>query len=125
MSAASSRHDLDSPWKDVLDRYFPAFLELLFPEIHAAIDWQVRIQHLDSELRRLLRAARTGGRRVDKLVRVTRRDGQPLLVLIHVEIQSQVDSGFAQRMFTYHYKILDRYAEPVVSLAVLADARPS
>jgi hypothetical protein len=125
MSPASSRTDLDSPWKDVLDRYFPAFLELLFPDIHAAIDWQVRTQHLDSELRRLLRAARTGGRRVDKLVRVTHRDGQPLLVLVHVEIQSQVDPDFPKRMFTYHYKILDRYAEPVVSLAVLADARSS
>jgi hypothetical protein len=125
MSAASSRTDLDSPWKDVLDRYFPAFLQLLFPDIHAAIDWRARAQHLDSELRRLLRAARTGGRRVDKLVRVSRCDGQPLLVLIHVEVQSQADPGFAQRMFTYHYKILDRYAEPVVSLAVLADARAS
>ncbi len=123
MKDAAERADLDTPWKDVLDRYFPAFLELLFPAIHAAVDWRAPVQHLDADLRRLLRGARTGGRRVDKLVRAARRDGEPLMVLIHVEIQSQVEADFAGRMFTYHYRILDRYAAPVASLAVLADPR--
>ncbi|WP_295390063.1 hypothetical protein [uncultured Thiodictyon sp.] len=36
-AAASS--DRDSPWKEALERYFPDFLALLFPHIHAEIDW--------------------------------------------------------------------------------------
>jgi hypothetical protein len=31
--------DYDSPWKEALDLSFEAFLALLFPEVHAQIDW--------------------------------------------------------------------------------------
>ena len=44
-------------------------------------------------------------------------------VLIHIEVQSQEESDFAQRMFVYHYRIYDRYKRTVVSLAVLGDER--
>jgi hypothetical protein len=30
--------DFDSPWKQVLDRYFKAFLAFFFPAAHADID---------------------------------------------------------------------------------------
>jgi len=30
--------DYDSPWKDVLERYFPAFLSFFFPDIYADVD---------------------------------------------------------------------------------------
>ena len=30
--------DFDSPWKEALDRYFEAFLSLLFPDVHGQID---------------------------------------------------------------------------------------
>jgi hypothetical protein len=42
-------------------------------------------------------------------------------VLIHVEVQGEAETAFAERMYTYHYKIRDRYQVPVASLAVLAD----
>lgn len=42
-------------------------------------------------------------------------------VLIHVEVQGDPESAFAERMFTYNYKIRDIYQVPVASLAVLAD----
>ena len=31
--------DYDSPWKTVLERYFPDFLLFFFPAAHAGIDW--------------------------------------------------------------------------------------
>ncbi|WP_242518946.1 hypothetical protein [Halochromatium roseum] len=40
---------------------------------------------------------------------------------IHVEVQGEPETAFAERMYTYHYKIRDRYQVPVASLAVLAD----
>ena len=31
--------EFDSPWKDILERYFPAFLEMFYTTLHAQIDW--------------------------------------------------------------------------------------
>ncbi len=42
-----------------------------------------------------------------------------------MEVQSQEDSKFAERMFVYHYRIFDYYQKRVMSLAVLGDERHS
>jgi hypothetical protein len=42
-----------------------------------------------------------------------------------VEIQSQAQAVFAERMYVYNNRIFDRYRRRVVSLAILADERPS
>jgi hypothetical protein len=31
--------DYDSPWKEMLDGYFPAFMAFFFPAAAAEIDW--------------------------------------------------------------------------------------
>jgi len=58
-------------------------------------------------------------------VQVVRRDGTPAWVLIHVEVQSQRETSFPERMFLYHARIFDRERLPVVSLAVLGDDDPA
>ena len=63
-------------------------------------------------------------RLADKLFRVWRLDGEEAWVLIHVEIQNQVDEEFAERMYVYNYRLYDRFRRPIVSLAVLGDERP-
>jgi hypothetical protein len=62
---------------------------------------------------------------VDKLVKVWRKNGREVWVLIHVEVQTQRERGFARRMYVYNYRIFDRYNRRVVSLAVLADDQPN
>jgi len=52
---------------------------------------------------------------------VVRRDGNATWLLIHIEIQSQYDRDFPERMFCYHARTYDRDRRLVVSLAVLAD----
>lgn len=42
-------------------------------------------------------------------------------VLIHLEVQGQYDRQFAERMYTYNYRLYDRHKQRVISLAVLAD----
>lgn len=42
-----------------------------------------------------------------------------------MEIQSQAQAVFAERMYVYNNRIFDRYRRRVVSLAILADERPS
>lgn len=69
-------------------------------------------------------AERRGKRHVDKLIEVVRLDGATALVLIHIEVQSQQDETFAERMFCYYARLFDRYRQPIVSLAVLGDDNP-
>ncbi len=113
--------DFDSPWKDALDTYFEPFLLLLFPGIHARIDWSRGHESLDKEFQQVVREADVGRRYVDKLVKVWTKEGQERWVLIHVEVQTAREAEFPERMYVYNYRIFDRYNKPVASLAVLAD----
>lgn len=115
--------DFDTPWKEALEEYLTDFLALCFPDIHAGIDWMRPPVFRDAELRQALREGEIGTRLADKLVQVWLLDGSEAWVLIHIEVQSQDEGGFAKRMFTYYYRILDHFDHEVVSLAVLADER--
>lgn len=116
--------DHDTPWKDALTRYFPEFMAFYFPQAANRIDWAHGYTFLDQELAQVVRDAELGKRLVDKLVRVTTPGGAEQWVYIHVEVQGRHDSDFAERLFTYNYRLYDRYRRPVASLAVLADDRP-
>lgn len=44
-------------------------------------------------------------------------------MLVHVEVQSQQETQFAERMFVYNYRLFDRYNRRVASFAILGDNR--
>lgn len=113
--------DYDSPWKIAIDDYLPEFIQFYYPDIYDNIDWALGYEALDNEFQSIVRDADVGKHRADKLVQVTRLDGTKRFVYIHIEVQSQKDDDFEQRMFTYHYRIYDKYGQHPVSLAVLAD----
>jgi hypothetical protein len=115
--------DYDSPWKEALTRYFPEFLDFYFPLAYQAIDWTQPHTFLDQELAQIVRDGEIGKRRIDRLVQVTTLTSEIEWVYIHIEVQSQVDSDFTERLFTYNYRLYDRYHRPVATLAVLADER--
>jgi len=115
---------LDSPWKEALERYFEPFLAFFFPTAHAGIDWSRAYEFLDKELQQVVRDAEAGLRLADKLAKVWRHGGGEAWVLIHVEVQGQVDADLPERMYVYNYRLFDRYRRPVVSMAVLGDGRP-
>ncbi|WPL15304.1 hypothetical protein Thiowin_00191 [Thiorhodovibrio winogradskyi] len=94
---SSDKPDYDSPWKEALERFFPEFLALLFPAIHAEIDWSKGVQFLDKEFQKIVREAKTTRRYADKLVGLTRRDETPVWVLAHVEVQGDPQNDFAER----------------------------
>ncbi|MBF0163716.1 MAG: hypothetical protein HQM01_04260 [Magnetococcales bacterium] len=113
--------EFDTPWKDILVPYIKDFLAFFLLEAHDGIDWEQGFEFLDKELSRIIREAQIGDRVMDKLVKVWRRDGAELWVLIHIEIQGDRKSNFAERMYVYQYRAYDLYHVPVVGLAVLAD----
>ncbi len=115
--------DLDSPWKEIIEQYFVEFMAFFFPEIFAAIDWTKGYEFLDKELQQIAREGDTGRRIVDKLAKVWLKTGEDMRVYIHVEVQGQYEKNFAERMFTYYYRLHDRHPRRVISLAILSDAR--
>ena len=115
--------EYDTPWKDVLERYFAEFIAFFFPQAYQDIDWVRGYEFLDKELQQVVQDAELGRRLVDKLVKVYLIGDIEAWVLVHIEIQSQEESNFAQRMYVYHYRIYDRYKRSVASLAVLGDER--
>ncbi len=115
------RTDYDSPWKEIIESFFPQFLEFFFPNAYAVIDWTRRPEFLDKELQQLEPNAEIGRLLVDKVAKVWLLDGEEAWVLVHVEVQGQYEKDFAQRMYTYNYRLFDRHKKQVISLAVLAD----
>lgn len=107
----------------MIERYFREFIAFFFPDAHRDIDWTRGYSFMDKELRQVARDARLGRRLADKLVKVSRLDGSPVGVLIHIEVQDQVDEDFPERMFVYNYRLYDRYRLHVASFALLGDTR--
>jgi hypothetical protein len=118
------RDDIDSPWKEAVERYFPEFMAFYFPAASLQINWNAGFEFLEQELLALTQDAELGKRFVDKLAKVTLLNGEGNLVYIHIEVQGSAQSEFAERMYTYNYRIYDHYKRPVASMAVLADDRP-
>ena len=113
--------EYDSPWKDIIEHFFDDFVEFFFPEVYAQIDWTKDYEFLDQELQKVVREALNKTRRVDKLAKVWLKNGPEIVLYIHIEVQSQKESNFPSRVFTYHYRLYDRYGPYVTSLVILGD----
>ncbi len=99
-------------------------MEFFYPVAYVEIDWSKGYISLDKELQKIVRDANLGKRLADKLVKVPLKNGKKAIIIIHIEIQSEYESNFAERMYIYHYRIYDKYKKKnveVVSLAVLGD----
>jgi hypothetical protein len=115
------RADLDSPWKEILRAYFPQAMQFFFPNTAALIDWERPYEFLDKEFQTISREAEVGRRYADQLVKVWLLAGESVWLLLHLEVQSQPESNFAERVFTYNFRIFDLYHQVPVSLAILCD----
>lgn len=122
---SKQRDDYDNPWKEAIAVYFKSFIAFFFPDIYEQIDWKIPHEFLDNELRQVMRDDKLGQREADKLVKVWLTNGLETWVLIHLEVQSQYQSTFAERMYVYNSRIFGIYRKKVASLAILADSEKS
>ena len=135
--------DYDSPWKEAIEQYLPEFLELFFPNVAHEIEWEKGYEFLDKELQKVVREATSQERSVDKLVKVWRKPAdeesedsaskkkgqkskkekksKEAWVFIHIDVQSQYETNFGQRLYIYNYRLFDRYLQPIATLVVLGD----
>ena len=111
----------DETWKEAIGDYFDSFLLFFYPEVYQQVDWSKTPISLDKELEQITASADSKTRHADKLFQVWLLDNQEIWILVHVEVQSQYDKKFKQRMFIYNYRAFDLYQKPVISLAILGD----
>jgi len=99
--------EYDRPWKDIIGKFLPEFMEFFFPSAHGEIDWSRKYELQEIELH------------ADKLAKVWLKNGDELLV--HIEVQNQHKTAFPKRMYRDNYRIEDLYNCQVASFAVLTD----
>ncbi|HJT74802.1 MAG TPA: hypothetical protein VJ720_12300, partial [Chitinophaga sp.] len=114
----------DILWKGVLEEVFEDFVRFLHPEADKIFDFTRGITFLDKELERLYPDERNrySPKLVDKLAKIYTFDGNEEWVLIHVEVQGAFQKDFALRMFTYYYRILDKYQRRISACAILTES---
>jgi hypothetical protein len=117
----AERAEQDTPWKLLLRKYFREAVEFFFPVVATKVDWSVPPEFLDKEFAQIAPDAKTGKRFADQLVKLRHRNGQPIFLLIHLEVQAAKDKGFELRMLTYWLRIFDYFQQMPISLAILCD----
>ena len=105
----------DQLFKELLRAFLREFLELFYPDVAARLDFG-RVTFLDKET---FTDLPEGSRReADLVAQVYTHEGEPEILLVHVEVQTQRRSAFPYRMFEYYGLLRFRHRVPVFPLAV-------
>ena len=105
----------DQRFKEFLHAFLRDFLKLFLPDVERRLDFQ-SLEFLDTGVF----TDRPEGmpREADVVAKLVTRDGDPELVLIHVEVQLRPERDFQARMFEYYSLLRSRYRLPVLPIAV-------
>jgi len=113
----------DYLWKGVLEDVFDDFLRFMHPNADEIFDFARGITFLDKELEQLFPPEKDefAVKVVDKLAKLYTREGTEEWVLIHCEVQAKYNDNFPQRMYTYFYRILDKFGKRISAYAILTE----
>lgn len=112
----------DLLWKAILEDVFDDFLQFFYEDADQIFDISRGFEFLDKELEELFPPDEGSHvKYVDKLVKVHLMDGMEKWILVHVEVQGYRDTNFEERMFTYYYRIKDRYQHDITAWAIFTD----
>jgi predicted transposase/invertase (TIGR01784 family) len=112
----------DALWKGIIEDLFEDCLYYFYPEwTEREVDFNKPFEYLDKELDEIYPKSEGNLKFADKLVKVHLKSGDEKWVLVHIEVQGYKDPNFAKRMYTYFYRIQDRYDKDVMALAILTD----
>lgn len=112
----------DTLWKGILENLCPDFLQFFFQDADKLLSIEKGFEFLDKELEQLFPTEEIEAPKfVDKLVKVFTKSGKEEWILVHIEVQGYSDKDFAKRMFTYFYRILDKYGKSVTTIAIFTD----
>jgi hypothetical protein len=111
----------DQLFKTILEALLQDFLELFFPEAAARLDFQ-SLRFVDKEV--FANVPEGEVRQADIVARLETRDGEPELVLVHIEVQWEPKSDFPRRMFQYYSVLRLHYGIPVFPIALYLRGGP-
>jgi hypothetical protein len=112
--------DHDALFKLVLTAFFREFIDLVAPDLAAALDPEPPV-FLDKES---FADLFDPDRREADLVAQVRLRHHPATLLIHLEHQAQADAALDRRMFRYFARLYDRYDQPISPIARCSYPRP-
>jgi len=116
----------DTLWKGIIEDMPAHFLRFFFPDAENIFDCERGFEFLDKELEQLFPTDNPNHPRfVDKLIKAFTNAGSEEWILIHIEVQGYQDDTFSRRMYTYFYRLLDRYQKPISALAIFTDDKPN
>ncbi len=105
----------DQLFKELLRAFLREFMELFYPQVAARLDWE-QATFPNTEL--FTDVPEGSVRRADTVALVPTLDGDPELVLIHVETQSVRRNEVRFRVFEYYMLLRLRYKLPVFPIAL-------
>ena len=105
----------DQLFKELLPEFFREFMELFFPRVAARLDF-TRVTFLDKEL--FTDLIEGDQREADLIAQVYTLDGQPEIVLLHVEVERQRRLTFPARMHDYYHALRLRKKAAVYPIVV-------
>ncbi len=114
----------DALWKGIIENLFEDFLRFFYLDEIDEFDLEKGFEFLDKELAELFQTTESRRRYADKLVKVHTKDGAEKWILIHIEIQGYRDAAFAERMFDYFYRILEKYRHRIATMVIYTDRYP-
>lgn len=119
-----SRSNSDIYWKGILEDLFADFLRFFYSNADELFDINRGFEFLDQEVEKLFPIGDPEyPQSVDKLAKVFTKEGKEEWILIHIEVQGyKGKKEFAERMFTYFYRIRDSYGKKVRSIAIFTDS---
>lgn len=106
----------DQLFKELIHTFFEEFLEAFLPEVHDNIDFQ-SMTPLSEEVHTDLIEGST--RRLDIVVETKLKETE-VVVIIHIEPQSSVQTHFHERMYHYFSLLYNKYQKPILPIAVLS-----
>ncbi|HLC15687.1 MAG TPA: hypothetical protein VJL89_05620 [Thermodesulfovibrionia bacterium] len=112
----------DELWKKIIKDLFEDFIGFFMPDLYPHIDFSMGYTFLDKELHKLFPKLKGKKRYPDHLVKVHLKDGAEQWILIHIEVQGYVEDDFSVRMFTYFYRIFDKYQQAIAALCIFIDS---
>jgi predicted transposase YdaD len=111
----------DQLFKTILEGLLRDFLELFFPEAAARLDFDT-LRFLGKEV--FANVPEGEVREADIVARLETRDGEPELILVHVEVQAEHRGDFARRMFEYYAVLRLHYHLPVFPIVLYLRGGP-
>ena len=108
--------DHDRLFKELLRTFFTEFMELFFPDVYEAIDFE-HVNFLSEEVFTDIIIGEK--RKVDVLIE-TKLHGEEAIIIVHFEAQAKYQEYFAERMFLYFSRLYEKHRKRIIPIAIFS-----